>query len=84
MAAMMMLRGKRKMTWVHLIRQEVMVMTGVAWHGFANGGKRENGPQEAIRASVKRQSCKSKHGEVMQNRPITSLESLIYIMGFAI
>ncbi|KAG1816138.1 uncharacterized protein BJ212DRAFT_213029 [Suillus subaureus] len=85
--AMMMLRGKRKMTWVHLIQQEAMVMTGVAWHGFANDDKRENGSRGAIRASAERWSSKSKCREVKRNRPITSeypLELLTYIMRFTI
>lgn len=47
---MMVLRGKGKMAWVYL--QEAMAMTGVAWHGFANGDKRENGSREAIHASA--------------------------------
>lgn len=63
--AMMMLRGKGRMAWVHPIQQEPMAMTGVAWHGFANGDRRENGLREAIHASAVRRSSKSKHGEVM-------------------
>lgn len=62
-------------------------MTGVAWHGFADGDKRENSARGATRASAERRSSKSRRGEVKHNLLITSwnpLELLTYITRFTI